>query len=145
MAGTSEVVDEKDISILDSLMENARIQKTKLAEKLGVTEAAIRRRLNKLEQRKIILGYKPVVNYRIAGLSASLTGIDVEPEKLWYVVSELKKIDNVKSMFMTTGDHTIMVEVVAKSVEELSKTHEKMERIDGVVRVCPSVLLDVLK
>jgi Lrp/AsnC family transcriptional regulator for asnA, asnC and gidA len=138
-------VDEKDLSILNFLMENARIQKTKLAEKLGVTEAAIRRRLSKLEQQSIILGYKPVVNYRIAGLAASLTGIDVEPDKLWHVVNELKKIDNIKSMFMTSGDHTLMVEIVANSVDELSETHERIEKIDGVVRVCPSVLLDVLK
>ncbi len=138
-------MDEKDFAILSLLAQNARISKTEIAKKLGVTEAAVRKRLSKLEKKNIVLGYKPVINYHVAGLAASLTGIDVEPEKLWKVVEELKKIESIKSLLMTSGDHMLMVEIVASSVAELSDVHERIERIDGVKRVCPSVILDVLK
>jgi Lrp/AsnC family transcriptional regulator for asnA, asnC and gidA len=138
-------VDERNFKIISMLMKNARIPKTKIAEELEVTETAVRKRISKLEKDGIILGYKAVINYRTAGLSASLTGVDVEPDKLWEVINRLKDLDEIKSMFLTTGDHMIMLEIVAESVEELSKIHEKISELEGVKRICPAVILDVLK
>ncbi len=127
------------------LMENARIPKTKIAEELKITETAVRKRISKLEKDGVILGYRAVINYKTAGLSASLTGVDVEPDRLWEVINRLKDLDEIKSMFLTTGDHTLMLEIVAESVEELSKIHEKISKLEGVKRICPAVILDVLK
>lgn len=138
-------MDERNFKIISMLMKNARIPKTKIAEELEVTETAVRKRISKLEKDGIILGYKAVINYRTAGLSASLTGVDVEPDKLWEVINRLKDLDEIKSMFLTTGDHMIMLEIVAESVEELSKIHEKISELEGVKRICPAVILDVLK
>ncbi len=139
------IVDEKDAKIISLLMKNARIPKTKIAEELKVTETAIRKRISKLERDKIIIGYKAVINYNTAGLSASLTGVDVEPDRLWEVIDKLKKIDEVKSIYLTTGDHMLMLEIVGKSVDDLSKIHEKISKLKGVKRICPAVILDVLK
>ncbi|WP_290596891.1 MULTISPECIES: Lrp/AsnC family transcriptional regulator [unclassified Archaeoglobus] len=138
-------MDEKDLKIIQMLVENARIPKTKIAKMLDVTEAAVRKRISNLEKREEILGYRAIVNYKKVGISASLTGVDVEPDKLWSVVEELKNLEEVKSLWLTTGDHTIMAEIIAKSVRELSELHEKIERIEGVKRVCPSIVTDILK
>jgi Lrp/AsnC family transcriptional regulator for asnA, asnC and gidA len=138
-------VDERDSKIVSMLMENARIPKTKIAEELKITETAVRKRISKLEKDGVILGYRAVINYKTAGLSASLTGVDVEPDRLWEVINRLKDLDEIKSMFLTTGDHTLMLEIVAESVEELSKIHEKISKLEGVKRICPAVILDVLK
>lgn len=58
-----------------------------------------------------------MINYKTLGLSASLTGLDVE---LWDVVNEPKRFDKVEVIWLTTGDHTLMLEIVVGSVEELS-------------------------
>ena len=138
-------MDEKDLKIIEILMRNARTPKVRIAKELGVTETAVRKRIAKLEKERIILSYKAVVNYKSAGLISSLTGVDVDAEKLWIVVNKLKEMDEVKSMWLTTGDHMIMLEVVVKSVDKLSEVHERIARIDGVKRVCPAVILEVLK
>ncbi len=138
-------MDEKDIKIIEMLISNARIPKTKIAKELKVTEAAIRKRIANLERREEILGYRAVINYKKVGLVASLTGVDVEPENLWQIVEKLKDMDEVKALWLTTGDHTIMTEIVATSVDELSKIHEKIAAMHGVKRVCPSVITDILK
>ncbi len=138
-------MDSRDKVIVKMLMENARIPKTHIAKVLGITETAVRKRISKLEKDSVILGYKAIINYKTTGLSASLTGVDVEPERLWSVISELKKIDEVKSIMLTTGDHMIMLEIVAESVDELSEIHGKIEELEGVRRICPAVVLDVLK
>ncbi len=138
-------MDNRDKTILKILMKNARIPKTKIAEKLKITETAVRKRISKLEKNKIILGYKAIINYKTTGLSASLTGIDVEPEKLWNVINKLKELEEVKSIMLSTGDHMIMTEIVAESVDELSKIHKHIEKFEGVKRICPAIILDVLK
>lgn len=138
-------MDEKDKKIIEIVMENARTPKTNIARELGITEAAVRKRISNLEKERILLGYKAVVDYKAVSLSASLTGMDVEPERLWDVVEALKKMDEVKSMWLTTGDHTLMAELVADGVDEISAIHEKIGRIKGIKRVCPSIIVDVLK
>lgn len=138
-------MDEKDRKIIQILVENARIPKTKIAKMLDVTEAAVRKRISNLEKRKEILGYRAIVNYKRVGISASLTGVDVDPDKLWHVVGELKDFKEIKSLWLTTGDHTIMAEIVADSVKDLSEIHKRIEEIEGVKRVCPSIVTDILK
>lgn len=138
-------MDSRDKIIVKMLMENARIPKTHIAKVLGITETAVRKRIAKLEKDNVILGYKAIINYKTTGLSASLTGVDVEPERLWSVISELKKIEEVKSIMLTTGDHMIMLEIVAESVDELSEVHGRIEKLEGVKRICPAIVLDVLK
>ncbi|MET1123665.1 MAG: Lrp/AsnC ligand binding domain-containing protein [Archaeoglobaceae archaeon] len=138
-------MDEKDKIIVLSLLSNGRIPKTKLAELLGITEAAVRKRIAKLESEGIIVGYRAIINYRTAKLAASLTGIDVEPEKIWNVIEKLKEIEGVKQLWLTSGDHTIMAEIIAENTEELSEIHRRIEEIEGVKRICPSVIIDTLK
>ena len=138
-------MDEKDAKIVSLLMKNARIPKTKIAEELNVTETAIRKRISKLEKSGVILGYKAVINYKTAGLSASLTGVDVEPDRLWDVIWRLKDMEEIKSIYLTTGDHMLMLEIVGRSVDELSRIHERISKLEGVKRICPAVILDVLK
>jgi len=138
-------VDEKDLKIIEILVENARMPKTKIAKMLNVTEAAVRKRISNLERRGEILGYRAVINYKKIGISASLTGVDVEPDKLWLVVEEMKNLEEVKSLWLTTGDHTIMAEIIAKSVNDLSEIHERIAKMEGVKRVCPSIVTDILK
>ncbi len=138
-------MDERDLKIIEILLENARIPKTKIAESLGVTETAVRKRIQKLENSGIILRYRAVINCKVANLSCSLTGVDVEPEKLWNVVNALKEFKEIRAMWLTTGDHTLMLEVVAKDVDDLSEIHRKIESLEGVKRICPAIVLDVLK
>lgn len=133
------------MKIIEMLLENARIPKVRIAEALGVTETAVRKRIQKLESSGVIIGYRAVINYKVANLFCSLTGVDVEPEKLWSVAEELKRWKEVKAMWLTTGDHTLILEIVVKGVDELSDVHKRIERIEGVKRVCPSIVLDVLK
>ncbi|MDI9645717.1 MAG: Lrp/AsnC family transcriptional regulator [Archaeoglobales archaeon] len=138
-------MDDKDIRIIEILMENARVTKTNIAKELNITEAAVRKRISNLESRRILLGYKAAVDYKAVGLSASLTGIDVEPENIWKVVMTLKNMEPIKAMWLTTGDHTLICQVVARSIEELSAAHERIAAVEGVKRICPAVILDTLK
>jgi Lrp/AsnC family transcriptional regulator for asnA, asnC and gidA len=138
-------VDPRDLKIVMELVKNGRIKKTELAKMLKITETAVRKRIEKLEKNKVILGYRAVVDFKKLGIFSSLTGIDVEPEHIWKVVERLKQMENVNSVYLTSGDHVLMVEVVTDSLDTMRRLHEEISGIQGVKRVCPAVIMEVLK
>jgi Lrp/AsnC family transcriptional regulator for asnA, asnC and gidA len=138
-------VDPRDLKIVMELVKNGRIKKTELAKMLKITETAVRKRIEKLEKNKVILGYRAVVDFKKLGIFSSLTGIDVEPEHIWKVVESLKQMENVNSVYLTSGDHVLMVEVVTDSLDTMRRLHEEISGIQGVKRVCPAVIMEVLK
>lgn len=138
-------MDERDLTILLNLLRNARITKTSIAEKLGVSETAVRKRIEKLEEQRILLGYRAILDFKKVGLFASFTGIDVEPEQIWKVMNALKDFEEVFALYLTSGDHTILAEIIAESFEKLKEVHDKISGLSGVKRICPSIVLEVVK
>jgi len=137
-------MDSKDLRILELLSENARISKLRIAEELGVTEAAVRKRIKRLEEEGVILGYRTIINYRKLGMAYSITGVEVEPDAILDVIRALRSMDSVRSIFLTSGDHDLVVEVVAKNMGELEKVHEEMKNIKGVRKVYPAIVNEVV-
>jgi len=60
-------IDGIDKEILRSLMEDARKPILQIANKIGISGAAIHQRLRKLEQSGVISGSKFVVNQKVLG------------------------------------------------------------------------------
>ncbi len=143
---TSIELDEKDWQILKTLSRNARIPFAELARSLGLSDVAVLKRVKRLEQAGIIKGYTIHIDYsRLEYRLTSITGIDVEPEYLFTIAEKLKSMENVKYVAITSGDHSIMVKIIARDQEELMKMHEEISKMPGVRRVCPSIILEVLK
>jgi len=139
-------LDEKDRRILEILIRNGRVTFRELAEKLGISDVAVRKRVLKLEKNGVILGYTVVLNPKALGYSVvSLTGVDVEPGALIRVARELASRDYVRATWITAGDHEIMLEIWARDEKEMEDIIKEIERMDGVRRVCPAVVTERLK
>lgn len=139
-------LDEKDFRILEELMNNSRISYSDLAKKIGLSDVAIIKRIKKLEDAGIIKKYTIVIDPSKLGYKlVSLTGINVQPQELFNVIEELKKIDNVKYIALTSGDHHIIAIIWARSQEELTSIHRRILEINGVERVYPAILLERIK
>ncbi len=140
-------MDERDRKIVEILMKNGRATLTEIAKELGISEAAVRKRLKNLEERGIIKGYTAIVDYEKLGYGVlSLTGVDTDPDKFLDVATKLKDYDFVRSLYITSGDHMIMAEIVARDGDELTRIiSEVIGKIEGVKRVCPAIVLEKLK
>jgi len=91
------VLDEKDKMIIDMLMRNSRTPITEIARRLGITDVAVKKRLEKLEREGVILGYTIKINPSKLGYeSIAIVGLDVEPEHLLKAIDEIKARDYVK-------------------------------------------------
>lgn len=139
-------IDEKDLKILKILMENSRTPVKKMAEALNISDVAVNKRIKKLESLGVIKRYTIDVDIKKLGYNVvSITGIDVAPESIFSVAEYLKDLENVKYLALTSGDHPIMAIIFGKDNSELAKIHEEISKKEGVKRVCPSIILDVLK
>jgi Lrp/AsnC family transcriptional regulator for asnA, asnC and gidA len=135
-------MDEKDEQILHALMRNSRIPLTQIALSLGITETAVRKRIKKLEGHGIIKSYTAIIDPFFIGYSGvALVGLDTTPERLLPVFEYIKSLKNVRYASLTSGDHMIMFEAWCKTPKELNALIKKLEKKEGVLRICPAILL----
>jgi len=135
-------MDKRDEKIIELLMDNSRISFTTIAEELGISETAVRKRMKKLEESGIIKAYTLLVDPFLIGYDGvALVGIDTAPHKLLEVFEKIKHIKEVRYAALSSGDHMIVFEVWCKTKKELKSLLKNIERIDGITRVCPAILL----
>ena len=140
------IIDEKDMKIINLLLENGRISYSEIAKAIGLSDVAVIKRIRKLEQMGIIRKYTILIDPKKLGYKVvSITGIDVEPEYLFNILNTLKEKDYVKYLAITSGDHSIIAIIWAKDSDEVAKIHGEIAKMDGVKRVCPAIILDVIK
>jgi Lrp/AsnC family transcriptional regulator for asnA, asnC and gidA len=140
------MVDEIDLKIIEKLAVNARATYSEIASEVGLSDVAVMKRIRRLEQEGVIRKYTIIVDPAKLGFSkVSLTGINVDPAKLFDVVEELKKRDYVKQLLVTSGDHSLIALIFARSSEEMIRIHDEISRIDGVLKVYPAIVSDIVK
>ena len=140
------MLDEKDRKIIEILLNNGRATFTEMAKEIGVTEAAVRKRVKRLEDIGIIKKYTTIIDNKALGYSVvGLVGVDAESDKLLKIANEIAINDWAKKVWITTGDHMIMVEIWAKDNTEFMKIIEQIDKIDGVTKVCPAIVLETIK
>ncbi|RLE56348.1 MAG: transcriptional regulator [Thermoprotei archaeon] len=140
------VLDDRDLAILRLLARNARVSFAEIGRVLGLSDVAVLKRVRRLEQLGVIQGYRVVVDPKKLGYSLiSITGVDVEPEHLFEVVEYLKELNCVKFLAVTSGDHSVMATIWARSSDELARIHGELARRPGVKRVCPAIVLYTVK
>ena len=141
-----ETFDKKDLKLIAELAENARKKFTDLAKELNISNVAVRKRLEKLEKRGVIKGYRLVVDPAALGYGAiALVGLNVSPDKILTVTREVVKRDDIVFAAVTSGDHDVIIEIWAKNTEELLRKLEELGRIDGVEKIYPAIINEVIK
>ena len=123
-------IDNIDTKILDMLETDGRKSFTQIAKKLGLSEATIRKRVFAMQKKKVIMGFTVKVN----------------PTKLLTVAQNLCTLKETKCVATASGDHMVMLEIWTQNARELTKLlTENIEKMEGVKRVCPALILEKLK
>lgn len=138
-------IDGIDKEILRDLMEDARKPILQIANKIGISGAAIHQRLKKLEQAGVIDSSKLMVNNKVLGYTTmAFVGIYLEKAaNNSDAVRELKKIPEVLECHYTTGNWSILIKIICKDNEHLMQIlNKKIQTIEGVSRTETFISLD---
>lgn len=141
------LIDEKDEKIIDMLSRNSRISYTEISAELDISETAVRNRIKELQKRDIIDKFTVEIDPSKVGYnSVAFVGVDVDPDKFLKAAKKLSEESEIRNVFLTTGDHMIMMEIWAKDGEELAELlSKKVGSLDGVERICPAIVLEKIK
>ncbi len=139
------MVKISNLKLIKILERNGRISYTELAKIFGVTEAAVRKRIKEMKAKGIIKKFRTDFDYQKINMIEAIVGVDTLPEKFLKVIEELKKMDEIFSLATSSGDHQIMFEASFTSYEELKNFIERIEKMEGVTKICPAIVLEKIK
>jgi Lrp/AsnC family transcriptional regulator for asnA, asnC and gidA len=138
-------IDGIDKEILRDLMDDARKPILQIANKIGISGAAIHQRLRKLEQSGVISGSKFTVNNKVLGYNTmAFVGIYLDKAaRNSEAVRDLKKITEVLECHYTTGNWSILIKIICLDNEHLMHLlNTKIQAIEGVSRTETFISLD---
>lgn len=133
--------------ILGVLEEDAKASYGEIAEEVGVSKPTVRKYIRELEEEGTILGYSAEVNpKKLNDRTVSLVGIDAESDMFLSVVEALKDVEEVRKLYISSGDHDLMAEVIAEDNRSLRETVDKyITSVEGVNASHPTVLQERVK
>ena len=139
-------IDKTDCKIIELLQKDGRMPNTMIAKELGVSEATVRSRLNRLtkgEYIQIVAVSNPLkLGFEVVGMLK----IDVDVKKIDTVSKELSKIDQIWYVVHATGSSDIFAEFNAKSIDDLNNVIiQKIHKIDGILKTETSLILKYIK
>ncbi len=143
--GSRELVDDTSKAIIEQLQADGRRPYSTIGKAVGLSEAAVRQRVQKL----IDTGVMQVVAVtdpmqigfaRQAMVAITVTG-DVEA-----IAEQLAKIDEVDYIVVSAGSVDLLVEVVVEDDEHLLRlVNGQIRAIDGIIRTESFLYLKLVK
>ncbi len=128
-------IDNLDKSILHALLDNARTPYAELAKRFNVSAGTIHVRVEKLRQAGIIEGTQIKLSSRALGFDVCcFIGINLKHAKDYPdTLAKLNNLEEVVEAYYTTGNYSIFIKVMARSIEHLQELLiGKIQAIDAI-------------
>lgn len=138
----SEDLDAIDRGIIHALQEDARnTSSADIAERVGTSSSTVRKRIQRLEERGVIRGYRAEVDYKKVGYPYRMLLFCTAPiPRRGELVVEIMGIDCVVSVQeLISGEHNILVTAVAETDDEITPVAQQLFEMG--VRVSDEVLV----
>ncbi len=125
--------------ILQILERDSRYTPAQLATMLGAAEEDVAAAIKELEDDKVILGYKTLVNWERTDRDsiAAIITISITPQRgdgYDKVAERIYKYPQVKAVSLMSGSFDLLVSVEGKSLQEVAMfVSEKLAPMDGVI------------
>ena len=141
------MLDDKDKQIIDLLVSSGREPATSISEKVGLSVPSVTERIKKLQENKVISGFKAVVNYKNLGfdVSALITIISESSSDYHEFRNETNNNTGIIKCFSTTGNGSHVLFVRTKNTNSLEKLLSKIQQWPGVKRTETQLILSTYK
>jgi len=142
----ADEVSELDKRIIEHLQTDGRRPYTQIAIELGVSEAAVRARTNRLIERGILQVVGVTDPLKLGFHQMAMIGIRCQSDKLIEVAERLAEMPEVDYVVITAGTYDLLIETVCEDNEGLLRfLAERLRSIDGVRETETFVYLRLVK
>ena len=133
----SDQLDALDRKILGLLSKDSRQSARAIARDAGISPNLVLQRLKRLEENRVILGYRVEVNPQITGYEVmAMVGIEIAgpaaPEEVMDYLMSIRQVDLVHA---TVGNFDLLVTMRAKDIHDLHRVvQNQIRRAPGFLR-----------
>ncbi|MEX0834259.1 MAG: Lrp/AsnC family transcriptional regulator [Actinomycetota bacterium] len=137
-------LDELDTGILEQLQVDGRMPFSRIAEELGVSDATVRARVNRMERGRLV---KFVIDVDAAnlGLIEVYLGLQVQGPALDRVIEAIADIPEIPYAAECSGVFDILCELICRDNDDLLRVLREIRRVPGIARVETLTVLKIRK
>ncbi len=130
---TTDEVSALDKRIIEHLQQDGRRPFTQIAADLGVSEAAVRARTNRLVERGTLQVVGVTDPLKLGFQQQAMIGIRCESNRLLAVAEAVSTFPEVSYVVVTAGAFDLLIEVVCENNEALlTFLADRLRAVDGV-------------
>ncbi|MGY6704122.1 Lrp/AsnC family transcriptional regulator [Roseinatronobacter sp.] len=135
-------MDNTDQKLIAELRRDGRASVMTLSDRLGVSRATVRMRLSRLQQQGEILGFTAITRGDVADAPVrGLMLIGIQGRGAERIMARLSGMSQVTAVHSTNGRWDLIVELSARSLDELDTVLSQIRALDGVTSSETNLLL----
>ncbi len=133
-------VDSTDIKLLTLLKANSRASYARLADELGLSESAVRKRIAKLRRSGIIKRF--TIDYTLPHeVRAIILVKTTPPTPVPDVARRIAAIEGVDTAYEVTGEIDIVAIVTRQDIGGINDVIDRIRNVEGVVSSNTMIIL----
>ena len=143
-------VDALDLRILAALQDDGRLTNQQLADTIGLSASQCSRRRMRLEDEKVIAGYRASLASEALGFSLiafiHITLATHSPDNAKIFRELVNRVDDIQEAYSLTGDADYLLKAVLRDLKSLSHiVNDVLMPHQSVAHVRSSIVLERLK
>ena len=139
-------MDVIDLKILEELKQDSRVSFNEISQKVGKTEATVRRRVKRLVDDNTIKRF--TIEYSIDSKPKTRATVKVEPDfkDIKRILKQLLEIEQITDIWRLSGDCGLLLKVEIDSIELFNPLIEnRLAPIQGIKIVETCFITDIIK
>lgn len=137
-------IDSFDEKIIKILQNDARKPFVEIANTIGLSESAVRRRIKNLTDNNIIKKFTIEINNNDKTSAITLISVASSSEAST-VTSKLLNLEGVDVVYEITGQYDIAAIISAPAISEINSYIDEVRKIEGVSDTNTVIILKTLK
>ncbi len=139
-------INETDRRILRHLVLNARQPVANLARTLGLSESAVRRRIDNLVKSGVIQRFTVAIDYEKADNPITvLVGVNVGRRRGPEIAKSLRNIENIVEIYTVTGEYDLIIKIICPDINGFEEIIEQIRKQDFIEKTRSFVVLNKIR
>jgi Lrp/AsnC family leucine-responsive transcriptional regulator len=142
------MIDVLDRKILNILQENARTSNAEIARQVGLAPSAVFERIRKLEEKRVIRGYRADINPKVIGLAQlAFTFVRSNDRPGGVETGEkLAEIPEILEVHHVAGEDCFLIKARARDAEALGRLlRERLGAVATISSTRTTIVLETVK
>ena len=137
-------MDPTDVRIIKILQSDSRRAFVEIANEIGLSESAVRRRVKNLTRREIIKKFTLEVNSGDKTSAITLISVNSTSDTS-FVSGKLMGLPGLEVIYEITGQYDIAAVISAPSISEINKCIDEVRKTEGVSDTNTVIILKTIR